>query len=83
MSWAYYFFADNRNVLELGLNLKVKKKACYLLSYWTILCLMSLVGGGISQHTLRRSSSERVRVQETRQVNNDRSIAAKVLAHGN
>ena len=44
---------------------------------------MSLVGGGISQHTLRRSSSERVRVQETRQVNNDRSIDAKVLAHGN
>ncbi|XP_067036685.1 ferric-chelate reductase 1-like isoform X1 [Acropora muricata] len=38
--------------------------------------------GRISQHTLRRSSSERVRVLETRQVNNDRSIDAKVLAHG-
>ena len=46
---------------------------------------MSLVGGGrgISQHTLRRSSNERVRVLETRQVNSDESIDAKVLAHGN
>ncbi|XP_015762635.1 PREDICTED: ferric-chelate reductase 1-like isoform X3 [Acropora digitifera] len=40
------------------------------------------VGGGISQHTLRRSSKERVRVLETRQVKNDESIDAKVLAHG-
>lgn len=39
--------------------------------------------GGISRHTARRSSSERVRVLETRQVNNDGSIDAKVLAHGN
>lgn len=39
--------------------------------------------GGIRQHTLRRSSSETVRVQEARQVNNDRSLDAKVLAHGN
>ncbi|XP_044172746.1 ferric-chelate reductase 1-like [Acropora millepora] len=38
--------------------------------------------GGISQHNLRRSSSERVRVLETRQVNNDGPIDAKVLAHG-
>ena len=46
-------------------------------------CFMSLAGGRIDQHTVRRSSSERVSVLEARQVTDDGPIAAPVLAHGN
>lgn len=46
---------------------------------------MSLVaaGGRISEHTVRQSSSEKVRVLEAGQVKNDGSINALVIAHGN
>ena len=44
---------------------------------------MSLAGGRISQHTLRRSSSERVRLSEAGQANDDVSTAAPGLTHGN
>ncbi|XP_074613596.1 ferric-chelate reductase 1-like isoform X2 [Acropora palmata] len=79
-------FVDNRmkcrvsRVINPGLtNFKDLNSSLFLLAAYG-----PLVGGGrgISQHTLRRSSSERVRVLETRQVNNDEAIDAKVLAHG-
>jgi len=79
-------FVDNRmkcrvsRVINPGLtNFKDLNSLLFLLAAYG-----PLVGGGrgISQHTLRRSSNERVRVLETRQVNSDESIDAKVLAHG-
>ena len=44
---------------------------------------MSLVGGGISQHSLRRSSSERLRLSEADRANDDVTTAAPGLTHGN
>ncbi|XP_029198561.2 ferric-chelate reductase 1-like isoform X1 [Acropora millepora] len=78
-------FVDNRmkcrvsRVINPGLtNFKDLNSSLFLLAAYGPLG----ADGGISQHNLRRSSSERVRVLETRQVNNDRPIDAKVLAHG-
>ena len=39
--------------------------------------------GGVSQHTLRRSSSERLRLAEAGRANDDVSTAAPGLTHGN
>ncbi|XP_074610974.1 uncharacterized protein LOC141865549 [Acropora palmata] len=77
-------FENNRmkcrvsRVINPGLtNFKVLNRSLFLLAAYGPLG----ADGGVSQHTLRRSSSERLRLAEAGRANDDVSTAAPGLTH--